>query len=139
MANDNVTTQIEEVLARAAVDDDFRKGLLTDPRTTLQAMADYVLPENLRVKFIEKSSDCDVLFVLPDPCIGGRAVGGRTRSGCWWHLPWRSGHDLGPHGRQHLEGSVAPPPGGGTGASRPQCIRSPPRCGPCVRGCRIPW
>ncbi len=71
MANDNVTTQIEEVLARAAVDDDFRKGLLTDPRTTLQAMADYVLLENLRVKFIEKSSDCDVLFVLPDPASAG--------------------------------------------------------------------
>ncbi len=67
MADDNMTARIEQVLARAAADNGFRRGLLTEPRKTLQTMSDYVLPETLRVKFIEKGNDCDVLFVLPDP------------------------------------------------------------------------
>ena len=67
MANDNMTARIEEVLARAATDGRFRKGLLKEPRKTLQTMSDYGLPETLRVKFIEKGTDCDALFVLPDP------------------------------------------------------------------------
>ncbi len=67
MANNDMTARIDGVLARAAADIDFRRGLLADPRTTLRAMADYDLPDNLRVKFIEKGRDCDVLFVLPDP------------------------------------------------------------------------
>ena len=67
MANAELTTQIDRVLARAAADGDFRKGLLTDPRTTLRTLADYAIPEHVRLRFIEKGSDCDVLFVLPDP------------------------------------------------------------------------
>ena len=67
MVNTKLATQIDKVLARAEADEDLRKGLLTDPRRTLQTMTDYPFPENLRLRFIEKGSDCDVLFVLPDP------------------------------------------------------------------------
>ena len=60
-------TKVQEVLARSAVDGDFRAGLLTDPRNTLEQAAGRQIPENLRIKFIEKDADCDAMFVLPDP------------------------------------------------------------------------
>ena len=59
--------RVQEVLARSAVDSEFRAGLLTDPRATLEKAAGRQMPENLRVKFVEKDSDCDAMFVLPDP------------------------------------------------------------------------
>ncbi len=67
MTNNELVAQIDKVLARAVADEDLRKGLLTDPRRTLQTMTDCACPEELRLKFIEKGRDCDVLFVLPDP------------------------------------------------------------------------
>ena len=67
MATTNDQGRVQEVLARSAVDNDFRTGLLTDPQATLEQSAGRQLPENLRVKFIEKDPDCDVMFVLPDP------------------------------------------------------------------------
>ena len=60
-------SKVQEVLARSAVDSEFRAGLLTDPRNTLEKAAGKRIPENLRVKFIEKDADCDAMFVLPDP------------------------------------------------------------------------
>lgn len=66
---ENMSGRVQEVLAKAALDRDFRAGLLTDPRTTLEKMAGRPLPENLRVKFIEKDGDCDAMFVLPDPVV----------------------------------------------------------------------
>lgn len=60
-------TRVQEVLARSAVDGEFRAGLLTDPRNALEKATGKQLPENLRVKFIEKDTDCDAMFVLPDP------------------------------------------------------------------------
>ena len=59
--------KVQELLARSAVDNDFRTALLTDPRTALEQAAGKQIPENLRVKFIEKDADCDAMFVLPDP------------------------------------------------------------------------
>ena len=62
--------KVQELLARSAVDNDFRAALLTDPRTALEQAAGKQIPENLRVKFIEKDADCDAMFVLPDPVTG---------------------------------------------------------------------
>ncbi len=45
--------KVQELLARSAVDNDFRAALLTDPRTALEQAAGKQIPENLRVKFIE--------------------------------------------------------------------------------------
>ena len=67
MADNNMSGRVQEVLTKAAVDREFRTGLLTDPRTTLEKLAGQPLPESLRVKFIERDSDCDAMFVLPDP------------------------------------------------------------------------
>ena len=67
MTSDTDNTKVQELLTRSAVDPDFRTALLTDPRTALEQAAGKPLPENLRVKFIEKDADCDAMFVLPDP------------------------------------------------------------------------
>ena len=64
---ENVNERVQEVLSKSALDSEFRAGLLTDPRATLEKMAGEPLPDNLRVKFIEKDGDCDAMFVLPDP------------------------------------------------------------------------
>ena len=67
MASTTDHEKVQNVLARSAVDSEFRTGLLTDPRKTLEQAAGKQIPENLRVKFIEKDGDCDAMFVLPDP------------------------------------------------------------------------
>lgn len=67
MANTTDNGKVQELLARSAVDSEFRSSLLTDPRTALTQAAGREIPANLRVKFIEKDADCDAMFVLPDP------------------------------------------------------------------------
>ena len=53
MANTTDNGKVQELLARSAVDSEFRTALLTDPRTALEQAAGKQIPENLRVKFIE--------------------------------------------------------------------------------------
>ena len=67
MTSDTDNGKVQELLARSAVDADFRTALLTDPRSALEQAGGRQVPENLRVKFIEKDADCDAMFVLPDP------------------------------------------------------------------------
>lgn len=67
MASNTDNTKVQELLTRSAVDHDFRTALLTDPRGALEQAAGKSLPDNLRIKFIEKDADCDAMFVLPDP------------------------------------------------------------------------
>ena len=57
MTSTNDQGRVQEVLARSAVDSEFRAGLLTDPRATLEKAAGRQMPENLRVKFIENLHD----------------------------------------------------------------------------------
>ena len=57
MANTTDNGKVQELLARSAVDSEFRTALLTDPRTALEQAAGKQIPENLRVKFIEKPQD----------------------------------------------------------------------------------
>jgi hypothetical protein len=79
------------VLARSAVDRQFRNHLLTDPRAALKAAFALVLPSDYNVRFIERDAHLDALIVLPDfqgepeagdidddalePVNGGRAAG----------------------------------------------------------------
>lgn len=56
----------EALAARAAQDVAFRKQLLRDPRAAIQLATGTAVPEQLRVKFVEKDPDVDVMIVLPD-------------------------------------------------------------------------
>jgi hypothetical protein len=63
------TTQqeaLEQILTRAAVDLEFRKSLLVDPRRAILDGLGLRIPANFRVKFVERDKDVDALIVLPD-------------------------------------------------------------------------
>jgi hypothetical protein len=57
---------LEQILTRAAVDLDFRKALLVDPRKAILDGIGVRIPASFRVKFIERGKDVDALIVLPD-------------------------------------------------------------------------
>ena len=57
---------LEQILTRAAVDLDFRKALLVDPRKAILDGFGVRIPANFRLKFIERAKDVDALIVLPD-------------------------------------------------------------------------
>ena len=57
---------LAELKTRAAVDPDFRKRLLDAPREAIAEIAGGAPPSDLRIRFIEKPADVDVLLILPD-------------------------------------------------------------------------
>jgi hypothetical protein len=57
---------LAELKARAAVDLEYRKRLLADPHQAITEIAGTAPPKELRIQFIEKPADVDVLAVLPD-------------------------------------------------------------------------
>jgi hypothetical protein len=57
---------LEQILTRAAVDLDFRRALLHDPRKAILDGLGIRIPASFRVKFIERGKDVDALIVLPD-------------------------------------------------------------------------
>ncbi len=57
---------LEQILTRAAVDLEFRKALLVDPRKAILDGLGVRIPASFRVKFIERGKDVDALIVLPD-------------------------------------------------------------------------
>jgi hypothetical protein len=57
---------LEQILTRAAVDLDFRRALLVDPRQAILDGLGLRIPASFRVKFIERGKDVDALIVLPD-------------------------------------------------------------------------
>ncbi len=57
---------LQKITARAAHDRIFRQQLLRDPRAAVQEAIGTPIPESLRLKFIEKGPDVDLLIVLPD-------------------------------------------------------------------------
>ena len=56
----------DRILQRAAVDREFRQGLLDAPRRTIRATFGVEIPEDYRLRFVEKDPDVDSLVVLPD-------------------------------------------------------------------------
>ncbi|HET7234570.1 MAG TPA: hypothetical protein VFJ16_31450 [Longimicrobium sp.] len=60
---------MQAVLERSAVDMEFRRELLADPRGALERHFGYNLPEGFNVAFVENLADATI--VLPD-MIGGR-------------------------------------------------------------------
>lgn len=57
---------LEQILARAAVDRDFRKALLINPRKAILDGLGVHIPASFRVRFVERETNVDALIVLPD-------------------------------------------------------------------------
>jgi hypothetical protein len=62
---------LEAILARAAYDRAFRVGLLASPKQAITAAFGVTIPEQFRIRFIEKDTDLDALVVLPEPGLPG--------------------------------------------------------------------
>jgi hypothetical protein len=54
------------ILERAASEAEFRAGLLADPKRTINDAFGISIPEHLRIRFVEKEADVDILVVLPN-------------------------------------------------------------------------
>lgn len=57
---------VETVIARATVDQDFRRSLLESPAAAIKEATGIQLPAGITVKFVEKDKSTDALYVLPD-------------------------------------------------------------------------
>ena len=57
---------VDAALTRSAIDADFRNLLLTDPRAAAAQVTTAPVPSNIKIAFIEKPENIDVLYVLPD-------------------------------------------------------------------------
>ena len=58
---------LDAILARATRDRSFRSGLLSSPRQAITSAFGVTIPEQFRIRFIEKDADLDALVVLPEP------------------------------------------------------------------------
>jgi hypothetical protein len=66
MLTDNQQQALEQILARASVDLQFRNQLLTDPRQAILSALGVRIPARFKLRFIEKDHDVDALVVLPE-------------------------------------------------------------------------
>jgi len=57
---------LDHVLQLSSVDPDFRRHLLADPHAAITAALGDVVPTSLKLRFIERDPDVDVMRVLPD-------------------------------------------------------------------------
>jgi hypothetical protein len=57
---------LRAVLQRSTVDRAFRRKLLTDPRTAIEQAFGVRIPDQYRIRFVERDADVDALIVLPD-------------------------------------------------------------------------
>ena len=57
---------LDAVLARSEIDAAFRARLLSDPRRAIADAFDMRVPDDFRIRFIERDADVDALIVLPD-------------------------------------------------------------------------
>jgi hypothetical protein len=57
--------QLQAMLERSATDADFRRRLLTDPRSAVSEFTGHELPESWNVVFVENQASATL--VLPDP------------------------------------------------------------------------
>jgi hypothetical protein len=62
----DTTNAFQAVIARATTDRAFRERLLSNPQATMREVPGVYVPPSLRIRFIEKDEDLDVLIVLPD-------------------------------------------------------------------------
>ncbi|HLL84841.1 MAG TPA: NHLP leader peptide family RiPP precursor [Longimicrobium sp.] len=70
MPADNRSQLLTDILSRAASDRTFRVALLNEPASTIQTAFGVQVPQNYRLKFIERGA-ADSLIVLPDLVAAG--------------------------------------------------------------------
>lgn len=84
---------LELVMSRAATDSRFRRQLLIDPRAAILDAFGVEVPRGLRLRFVEKDRDVDLMLVLPDPIDPGAALDDHdldpVTGGTAW--PWWTG------------------------------------------------
>jgi hypothetical protein len=64
--SDKERRALQSILDRASTDLAFRGRLLTDPRDAIFETFGVMIPNNFRIKFIERDPGVDALVVLPD-------------------------------------------------------------------------
>lgn len=57
---------IDAAIARSAVDAEFRKRLLDNPRAAAAEVTNLEVPPDLKIAFMEKPANVDLAYVLPD-------------------------------------------------------------------------
>ena len=65
-SHESTGTALDAVVARAALNPQFRTRLLTEPDVALREVLGVPLPPNVTVRFIEKEPGLDAMMVLPD-------------------------------------------------------------------------
>lgn len=65
---------LDSVVARAATDRSFRDRLLAEPRAAIYDAFGIRIPDDFRIRFIERHADVDALIVLPDFQIPDRSA-----------------------------------------------------------------
>lgn len=60
------TAGLEAVIVRAAFDAEFRRQLLADARAAIAETFGVALPPTLRLRFVERDPDVQLMIVLPD-------------------------------------------------------------------------
>ena len=59
-------SSLARVVTRAAVDGAYRHRLLADPRSAIYDELGMELPATMRLRFVERDPDVDLMVVLPD-------------------------------------------------------------------------
>jgi hypothetical protein len=83
---------LPEVRARAAVDAGYRRRLLESPHEAIEEVLGPLPAGGVRIGFVEKPADVNVLVVLPDAAPEPEpltpeeleAVAGGADDECWW-------------------------------------------------------
>jgi hypothetical protein len=65
-SQEDIRPGLTAVTMRAAFDRRFRSALMEDPHRAIRDSFGIELPSTLRVRFLEKPGDVDLLVVLPD-------------------------------------------------------------------------
>jgi hypothetical protein len=66
MGSFNHQKALDQVLQLASVDPDFRRRLIANPHVAITAALGDIVPAALKLRFVERDPDVDVMCVLPD-------------------------------------------------------------------------
>jgi hypothetical protein len=61
-----IETAIQKVQTKAAMDLEFRKEILSDPKAAIKRVTGFDVPDGFKIKVIENEPGIDQTYVLPD-------------------------------------------------------------------------